>query len=273
MRLTFFLILLLAGGLGAAPVHSPFPGGVAVLDVPDLDGAAPIATFEGKRVLVTMLDDRCVAIVGLRLGIKPGEKTLRLEGIDGTRASLSFDVASKEYETQRLTISNKRMVDPTAEDLVRIGKERKRINAALEKWTEQDTVQMSLIRPLQGPQSSPFGLRRFYNDKPRNPHSGMDIAADEGSEILAAADGVISESGNYFFNGNTVFIDHGQGMTTMYCHMSAINVSNGQSVKQGDVIGLVGSTGRVTGPHLHWSVSLNDSRVDPALFLPVETSE
>ncbi|MDH3646747.1 MAG: peptidoglycan DD-metalloendopeptidase family protein [Gammaproteobacteria bacterium] len=271
MRTIGLLLVLFACNALALPQHSPVPGGVAILEVPDLDGAAPIATYNGKRVMVQLLDGRCVAIVGLTLGTKAGEKTLELEGVAGTRARLKFVVDKKAYETQRLTITNKRMVDPTAEDLVRIGKERKRINAALERWTDQATVQVALQRPLQGPQSSPFGLRRFLNDKPRSPHSGMDIAADEGTPILAAASGTISETGGYFFNGNTVFIDHGQGLTTMYCHMSEIKVEPGQTVQQGEVIGLVGATGRVTGPHLHWSVTLNDARVDPTLFLPAES--
>ncbi|MBT8137039.1 MAG: peptidoglycan DD-metalloendopeptidase family protein [Gammaproteobacteria bacterium] len=268
--LAILCLAVIAPAAQALPQHLPVPGGVAILDIPDLDGAAPLATFNGKRVLVQMDGDRCVALVGLPLSTKPGEHALELEGVKGTRARLTFTVDRKEYETQRLTISNKRKVNPTEEDLVRIGKERKRINAALEAWTEVAAVETTLMRPLPGPQSSPFGLRRFYNDQPRSPHSGMDIAADEGTPIYAAGTGVVNETGNYFFNGSTVFIDHGLGLVTMYCHMSEIKVEPGQSVAKGDVIGLVGMTGRVTGPHLHWSVTLNDARVDPALFLPPE---
>ena len=124
-----------------------------------------------------------------------------------------------------------------------------------------------MLQPVEGRYSSPFGLRRFFNEQARKPHSGLDIVANEGTPVRAAADGVVINTGNYFFNGNTVFIDHGQGLITMYCHLNRIDVSDGQQVKRGDLIGGVGSTGRVTGAHLHWSVLLNGTLVNPELFL------
>mgnify|MGYP001025988857 CR=1 FL=1 len=133
----------------------------------------------------------------------------------------------------------------TAEDLQRIRLEASRINKAMSLFSDQAEVVTDFQWPTEGPTSSPFGLRRFFNDQPRKPHSGLDIAAPEGAPILAPAAGRVIDTGDFFFNGNTVFIDHGQGLITMYCHMSRIDVQPGDAVKAGDRLGNVGQTGRV----------------------------
>ena len=148
----------------------------------------------------------------------------------------------------------------------RIAGDRQEMGRAFRSWDEQ-AVDTDFYLPAVGPRSSAFGLKRFFNEQPRSPHSGVDIAAPDKSDIVAPAAGVVVATGDYFFNGNTVLIHHGQGLVTMYCHMSEINVSDGDMLAAGDLIGKIGQTGRVTGPHLHWSISLNQVRVNPELFL------
>jgi murein DD-endopeptidase MepM/ murein hydrolase activator NlpD len=160
------------------------------------------------------------------------------------------------------------MVEPTAEDLARIEREQEIIRRAFATWTEEPLSSLQCRLPVHGRISSVFGLRRFFNNEPRQPHSGLDIAAPIGTPVLAPLAGTVIETGEYFFNGNTVFLDHGQGLISMFNHLSRILVRPGVRVETGQKIGEVGMTGRVTGPHLHWTVSLNNSRVDPELFLP-----
>ena len=246
--------------------HTPVPGGIAAIRLP-ADADPESVRYRQRHVLITRQEGQTYAIVGLALETQPGTHYLEARTRARQPLRLSFQVTDKAYETQHLTIEDKRKVNPGKRDLERIDREQKRIGAALRHWSNGDVMTLDFDKPVDGPLSSPFGLRRFFNEQPRKPHSGLDIAAAEGAPIKAPALGTVIDSGNFFFNGNTVFIDHGQGLITMYCHMSRIDVKPGQRVATGEVIGAVGMTGRVTGPHLHWSVSLNDARVDPLLFL------
>jgi murein DD-endopeptidase MepM/ murein hydrolase activator NlpD len=268
LPLLLIFILLPPGELRAVemPASTPVPGGIAVLRLAASE-AAPRVTFRDRPVMVLPDGDAWTAVVGLPLELKPGTHQLKITTVSGTTLMHDFPVTDKRYQTQHLTITNKRMVNPEQQDLERINREQHRIRKALATWNQTTPDTLRFLLPVEGPLSSPFGLRRFFNEQPRKPHSGLDLAAAEGTPVKAPAGGRIIDTGDFFFNGNTVFIDHGQGLVTMYCHLSRIDVAPGQAVAAGDVIGAVGKTGRVTGAHLHWSVSLNDARVDPALFL------
>ncbi len=264
LTLLFAIIPVLAQAL---PRAERVPGGVAVIALGPAS-QPPQARYDGRRLLVTQDAGQWYALVGLSLDAKPGQHSIEVERDKGQRQQIAFTVTDKAYDTQRLTIKDKRKVEPNAADLERIRKESARIGAALTRFTPSTAVATDFRQPTEGIRSSSFGSRRIFNDQPRKPHSGMDIAAAEGTPIVAPAAGTVIDSGDFFFNGNTVFLDHGQGLITMYCHLSRIDVQAGDTVAAGTVIGAVGKTGRVTGPHLHWGVSLNNARVDPALFLP-----
>jgi len=247
------------------PREARVPGGIAIVPVGKSE-TAPKVEFGEHRAAVVRRGDEWTAVVGIPLTTKPGKQTLRVASADGAR-DVAFEISDKRYRTQHIKVENDRQVNPGAEDLKRIERERVRIDAALGRYSPTDAPVFELQAPVNGRKQDTFGFRRFFNGQPRNPHSGMDIAANTGTSIRAPAPGVVVETGDFFFNGNSVFIDHGQGLVTMYCHLSKVAVRNGDRVGQGDVIGEVGATGRVTGPHLHFGVALNRAMVDPALLL------
>jgi len=266
MRLLFLLLVSFPLMSHALPVNDPVPGGIAILKIPKTIDK-PRVFFKKHKVMILNKDPYWLAIIGLPLSIKPGLHYAQVHVKNTPPYSISFMVKHKKYPEQYITIKNKRMVNPNQYDMKRISADRNIIRRALNYWSENDNIQLDFHKPVEGIRSSAFGLRRFFNKQARKPHSGLDIAASKGTPLRAPAKGIIIETGNFFFNGNTVFIDHGQGLISMYCHLSKITVNTNQTVSQDEVIGEIGMTGRVTGPHLHWSVSLNNSMVDPSLFL------
>jgi murein DD-endopeptidase MepM/ murein hydrolase activator NlpD len=251
----------------ALPKESRVPGGVALVPVPGSD-IAPTVIFNTRRVVVVRKDDQWIAVVGIPLAEKPGELKLKVSTPNGT-TDVPFSIKDKSYRTQNITVKNQRHVDPNPTDLKRIAGETKRSDAALSKFTPSAAPALQLMSPVEGVRSDSYGSRRVFNGQPRNPHSGMDIAAPKGTPIRSPAAGTVVEVGEFFFNGNTIYIDHGDGLVTMYCHLDTIKTKLGAHLAPGDVIGTVGATGRVTGPHLHFGVALNRAMVDPALFLDV----
>jgi len=250
------------------PSQSRVPGGIALLPIADARGAnaiPPVATFDGKRVMVWKNSDHWVAIVGIPLTAEPGTATVTVRRGEA-EVPVSFEVSPKQYSEQRLTVPPSQ-VDLSPEDQARYTREATHLHEALATFADRVPATLRLAAPIKGVRTSSFGRRRVFNNEARAPHSGMDIAAATGTPVHAAADGTVIDTGSYFFNGNTVLIDHGEGLITMYCHLSAISVQIGDAVRRGVVIGKVGATGRVTGPHLHFGVTLNREFVDPALFL------
>jgi murein DD-endopeptidase MepM/ murein hydrolase activator NlpD len=269
-RIALALALIVSPATEAAiPQNAPRPGGVAVIPLGAMPGevSPPVVMFGEKRALVLQHDQEWVAIVGIPLDFEGGPALVSIATPNEPAAEHLFEVTPHAYREQHLTVQDRSYVDPAPEQLERIVTERKMIDAALGAWRESEMADLQLLVPVAGERSPTFGFRRFFNDQPRAPHKGMDIAALKGSPVVAAAEGIVSIAADLFFNGNTILIDHGQGLMTMYCHLDTIGVAPGASVGKGATIGKVGTTGRVTGAHLHFGVYLNGTAVDPALML------
>ena len=237
------------------------PGGVAKIALDD-SGQAPRLTLDQRRVLVLREAGKWVAVVGVPLSAKPGT-SLRLQG---DHRKLEVKVVAKKYPSQRLTVPKEQAeLDP--EQLARYEKEREHIQGLLRTFTESPPESLAMREPVAGRRSGSFGLRRIINGEPRSPHSGMDIAAASGTPVSAVSAGRVIDAGEYLFLGRTVILDHGQGLLSLYSHLSEVNAVLGESVPVGAMIGKVGATGRATGPHLHFSVYLNAAAVDPAFFI------
>ena len=244
----------------AESIGTSSPGGIYVWEIPTTAieirfGNRPVFTVNGK------------AIIGVSISQEPGEAAIdfRLENLSKKEI---FRIQKKNYTEQRITLADTKMVSPPVKELERIRKESAAQKAVYASFTPQIDLSQGFIMPLEGRKTSLYGHRRFFNDVPRSPHSGLDIAAPIGTPIVAPGPGRVALRGDFYFNGKTILLDHGQGLITMYCHMSEYMVEEGEFIDRGQMLGLVGSTGRSTGPHLHWSVSLNNFRIDPLEFLP-----
>ncbi len=251
------------------PQQRSVPGGVAIVDL-GASNEPPQVTMDAVPVLVVGSPARWTAIVGIALAAKPGTRHVTVRRDGGAEERVDFAVEPVRYAEQRLQVPPGK-VDLSAEDLARYERERAHLVDVVKTRSDVIPASLRMLQPTAGRRSSSFGLRRVFNDQPRSPHSGMDIAAPTGAPVVAAAAGRVIDVGDYFFNGNTIWLDHGGGLLTMYCHLHTVAVKPGDAVAAGERIGEVGATGRVTGPHLHWSVSLNRTMVDPALFLDTAT--
>ena len=242
------------------------PGGVAEIAVAAAGAPRPEVRFGGRPVLLQQRKTGWYALVGLPLDTPVGEQKLDI-GLNDSSRPLPFQVAAKDYPVQKLKIANQKMVTPDPEQLARINAERDRQISIRSQFRQVPVTRTDLALPADGRLSSRFGLRRVFNGEPRAPHTGLDVAVPTGTPIRAPADGVVTLIDDFYFNGKTVFVDHGQSFVSMVCHLDRAGVEAGQTVRRGEVIGQSGSSGRATGPHLHWSVYLNGAAVDPALFI------
>jgi len=254
-----------ANPAGAQDFSKAVPGGVLAVPL-GASAQRPQASYGGVPLLVTGDASNWTALVGIALATPPGPASLQLDLGGASPRQIAFQVQPMRYAEQRLKVAPGH-VDLSPADQARHEGERARQAQAIATFSAAPPATLLLQAPVEGRRSSSFGLRRIFNGQARNPHSGMDIAAPEGTPVRAPAAGRVLDTGDYFFNGNTVWLDHGQGLLSMVCHLSRIDVRPGDVVNTGDALGAVGATGRATGPHLHWSVSLNRAMVNPALFL------
>jgi murein DD-endopeptidase MepM/ murein hydrolase activator NlpD len=257
-----------ASASAAAPLPraSSVPGGVVRIAL----GAAaerPVAHQEQVPLLVVGNASSWTAVIGIPLSAPPGPAQIQVQSADGLVRTFDYLVRPKAYLEQRLQVAPGQ-VELSPADQARYEREREhqlKIMATFSSPADADSLAM--VPPVSGRRSSSFGLRRVFNGQARAPHAGMDIAAANGTPVKAPLAATVIDTGDYFFNGGTVWLDHGGGLLTLYCHLSAINVKTGDALGAGDWLGAVGATGRATGPHLHWGVLLNRTMVDPALFL------
>lgn len=275
------------------PRNAAFPGGVVRVDLGwAANSPRPAAWFGESRLRLQRSEERWQALVGLPLSLPPGRHAVRSVS-GGEERQIPFTVGTKAYPVQRITLADDRRVRLSAADTLRAEREAAQIAQLKSHWrdlADEDTPSSrqasaaargahppaaasalagdaALQLPVAGRASGNFGARRIFNGEERSPHAGLDIAASRGLPVRNAAAGVVLATGDYFFSGKAVFVDHGEGLITLYAHLDRIDVRPGEALAPGQPLGSVGATGRASGPHLHWGVFLNGSAVDPRLFV------
>lgn len=237
----------------------PGPGDLLVVTVKNAAGPVE-GTFDGKKIYFNPSKESLKAIVAVDYFTKPGKYDLDITS-NGAVSKEVVEVVKKEYEVQHLTLPRK-MVELSPRDEARAEREQRRMAAIWPKETKR-SWRGDFVSPLNGDIITPFGVRRIINNIPKSPHTGVDVRGKEGDKIIAPNDAVVALIDNEFFSGTSLVLNHGQGIYTMFFHLSKVLVKRGQAVKKGEVIALVGETGRATGPHLHWGVRVQGARVDP----------
>ncbi len=263
------IAVVLAAAIGVT-VHarSVQPGELVVVSIalPEPRPAVRVRAFDRDVPAFAVSDTGWQALVGIDLDRKPGEYTVAIDAGAGLTANEPLTVVAKHFPTRRLTV-DENFVNPPESLAARIKRESELLASTYAHSAPERLWATAFVRPVPQAANSRFGTRSIFNGQPRNAHGGADFLSPAGTPIHAPNAGRIVVARDLYFSGGTVIIDHGQGFFSMLAHMSAIDVHEGDRVKAGDVVGKVGATGRVTGPHLHWAVRLADARVDPLSVL------
>ena len=236
------------------------PGGYAVIAAPENS----VVSYHGRAIRVDSLGQ---VIVGFSRDAEQVALSVKLP--DGSHKNLMFPLGFRDYDIQHVNGLKKKYVTPDARTLKQIRQDSAKAKAAREHYLRavKGWLERPFIWPVSGTISGVYGSQRILNGKPRRPHYGVDIAAPEGTPVLAPASGKITLNENMVLSGKTVMIDHGYGLRSTFMHLNKVYVKNGDIVRKGQKIGEVGKTGRATGPHLHWGMSWYNIRLDPALFV------
>lgn len=239
---------------------------------PDAELASVEGTFAGEPLAFARLgsDGEWSAWRAIDFDEKAGSKSLVIDAKDAggraLHAARAIRILARRFPTESLTVKGE-YVEPPPDVQERIASETRRLAALYATRTPSALTGSPFVRPVPGEALGIFGARRILNGKPRAPHPGLDLRAASGTPVKAAGPGRIALAGDLYFSGNTVIVDHGEGLFTLYAHLSRIDVRKGDAVSQGDVVGLSGATGRVTGPHLHWGAKVGDRPFDPTALL------
>jgi murein DD-endopeptidase MepM/ murein hydrolase activator NlpD len=272
MRLIRFYILIFiisyshASSLYASSDFSDVhPGGIYITEISNAEYNQDLL-IDGQKILKWNKDNKFYVLYGLSYHLKTEQHNFEIKNKDGAvLREIGINIVQKNFRTQKIKV-NKKYTKPTDEILEKIKKDRIKLVKARKIWFENNP-DMEFILPVKGITTGIFGTKRFYNGVEGNYHNGFDIAADTGTPIVAPSSGKITLTGDFFYNGKSIILDHGRGLKSIMIHLDEILVEENQYVEKGQIIGKVGTTGKSTGAHLHWSVLVNNTYIDPELLI------
>jgi len=272
MRLIRFYILIFiisyshASSLYASSDFSNVhPGGIYITEISKAEYNQDLL-IDGQKILKWNKNNKFYVLYGLSYHLKTEQHNFEIKNQDGAvLREIGINIVQKNFRTQKIKV-NKKYTKPTDEILKKIKKDRIKLVKARKIWFENNP-DMEFILPVKGITTGIFGTKRFYNGIEGNYHNGFDIAADTGTPIVAPSSGKITLTGNFFYNGKTIILDHGRSLKSIMIHLDEILVEENQYVEKGQIIGKVGTTGKSTGAHLHWSVLVNNTYIDPELLI------